>query len=43
MLKLGTMTKWGKIAAIGMVEGERYYWMVGKGGISMIPAATAEA
>ena len=27
-LLLGTKTKWGKVAAIMMLEGERYYFLV---------------
>ena len=39
---LGTLTRWGKIGAVGWV-GERYYWMVAPdGGVAMMPAATVE-
>lgn len=34
---------WGKVAAIGFLQGERYYWFIGKDDVvSMIPASTAE-
>lgn len=39
ILPLGAMTPWGKIAAVGVLSGERYYWMLDKHGtISMMPA-----
>lgn len=34
---------WGRIAAIGVTGGERYYWFVDKDGcVSMIPAFMVE-
>jgi len=45
-LPLGTKTRWGKIAAVGTVEGERYYWMIRPGkplSVAMIPAIDVEA
>lgn len=41
MLKLGTKTDYGIVIAIGWV-GERYYWMIKCGVISMIPASMVE-
>ena len=29
---------YGKIAAVGSIEGERYYWFVEGNGVSMMPA-----
>ena len=44
MLRLGQCTPWGKIAAIGIREGERFYMMVDKrGGVALIPSLVAEA
>ena len=38
ILQLGSDTQWGKIIAVGIIEGERYYWMLDKSGtISMMP------
>jgi len=43
MLLLGTKTPWGKIVAVGTVQGERYYWIEdGLGGIAMMPADVVE-
>ena len=34
---------YGKIAAVGSIGGERYYWMVSSGGaVSMMPAVVVE-
>ena len=42
-LNLGTKTKWGKITAVGITGGERYYWMVDKHGcVAMMPASVVE-
>ena len=42
-LPIGTKTQWGKIEAIGITGGERYYWMVDKYGcVAMIPAFMVE-
>ena len=33
----------GKIAAVGLVSGERYYWTVGHdGAVGMLPASVVE-
>lgn len=41
-IPLGTVIKpYGKVAAVGWV-GERYYWLVKEGCVSMIPAAVLE-
>ncbi len=44
MLSLGDTAKpYGKVVAVGMIEGERYYWFVDKHGtVSMIPAVAVE-
>jgi hypothetical protein len=43
MLKIGQMTRFGKIGAIGCREGERYYMMVDKhGSVSLIPGSIME-
>ena len=43
IIPIGTKTKWGKIAAIRTIEGERYYFMVDKdGGVAMMPANVVE-
>jgi len=44
-LSLGTkIANMGKIGAVGIIEGERYYWLVGLGGVvSMMPACVVEA
>jgi len=43
LLPCGTQTKWGKIAAVGIITGERFYWMVSaEGVISMMPADVVE-
>lgn len=42
-LSLGTQTQWGNVAMIGVLSGERYYWMVDKhGSVAMMPASTVE-
>lgn len=41
-LALGTRTQWGKIAAVGITGGERYYWMTKAGVVSMMPADVVE-
>ena len=43
IIPLGTMTKWGKIGAVQYKNGERYYMMVKKGSISLMPASVVEA
>jgi len=44
-IPLGTIVKhWGKVAAVGYISGERYYWLVDKrGSVSMMPADTVES
>jgi hypothetical protein len=40
---LGTKTRWGKIAAVGFIGGERYYWMIDRyGTVAMMPADAVE-
>lgn len=42
-LQLGTKTRWGKIAAVGFIGGERYYWMIDRyGTVAMMPADAVE-
>ena len=41
LLALGSKTKWGKVVAVGWI-GERYYWMIDKYGVSMMPASVVE-
>ncbi len=44
MLKLGDKTKeFGKVVAIGITGGERYYWFKKGNIISMIPAFMVKA
>lgn len=43
IIKLGTITEYGKVCAVGYV-GERYYWLINdKGVVSMIPAIILES
>ena len=43
MLRIGTRTRWGEIASVGITRGERYYWMVSKHGtVSMMPVGIVE-
>ncbi len=43
-LKLGTPTRWGKIASVGCRNGERYYMMVDKHKcVTLMPAGDVEA
>lgn len=42
-LNIGIKTEWGKITAVGITGGERYYWMVDKHGcVAMMPASVVE-
>jgi hypothetical protein len=43
-LPLGAVIKpYGKIAAVGLTGGERYYWLIGKhGDVVMMPADVIE-
>ena len=49
MLQIGECTQWGTVSAIGVLNGERYYWCVSEAtdrltvGVSMMPAATVES
>ena len=48
MLELGEQTKWGTVAAIGTLSGERYYWFTSPAtdkmaaAVAMLPASTVE-
>ena len=43
LIALGTKTVWGEVVAVGVIQGERYYWMIDKHGtVGMIPAVVAE-
>ena len=43
IIPLGTKTKWGKIAAVGFRDGERYYMMIDKhGSVALMPAEAVE-
>lgn len=43
-LRLGTKTVYGKIAAVGVREGERYYMIVdAQGCVTLMPAIIIEA
>ena len=35
---IGDKTPYGKVSAIGIVGGERYYWCVKNGVVSMMPS-----
>lgn len=43
-LPLGTVVNpWGPIRAVGVTDGERYYWFSkGRGDVSMMPARLVE-
>jgi hypothetical protein len=46
-LQLGRKVKgYGKVAAVGTINGERYYWLVdcreGMGAVAMLPASVLE-
>lgn len=41
MKRIGEMTPWGRIVAIGY-PGERYYWCIKAGTVSMMPACAIE-
>lgn len=44
-IAIGTKTPWGKVAAVGVLHGpppERYYWMVKRGDVAMMPASVVE-
>lgn len=43
LVRIGTMTPWGRVEAVGFVQ-ERYYWLVDKCGyVSMMPAQVVES
>lgn len=42
MLRIGASTVYGRIGAIGSIGGERYYWCIKAGVVSMIPAIAIE-
>lgn len=33
---------YGRVAAVGILSGERYYWLVKRGVVSMMPADVIE-
>jgi hypothetical protein len=41
LIKIGTTTEFGKVVAIGWI-GERYYWLIKRGVVSMLPASVVE-
>lgn len=41
-IPLGTITAWGRIEAVGVTGGERYYWMSDGRTAAMIPAFMVE-
>ena len=44
MLRLGTMTRWGKVQAVGFRDGERWYMMIDKHGVvSLMPGPVVES
>jgi hypothetical protein len=38
----GDKTRWGTVAARGILSGERYYWFIKRGVVSMMPACSVE-
>ena len=43
LVAIGTVIKpWGKVIAVGLTGGERYYWLDDNGVISMMPACEIE-
>ncbi len=43
IMPLGSRTRWGKIASVAILSGERYYFMVDKHGeVAMMPAMVVE-
>ena len=42
MLKLGSQTTFGRVRAVMFIGGERYYMMLERGVVSLIPAVTVE-
>lgn len=44
MILLGTETKFGEVVGITVTGGERYYFLIGKGGtVSLLPADVVES
>lgn len=42
-LPIGRRTPWGRVRAVGLTGGERYYWMVDERGVvAMMPASVVE-
>lgn len=41
-LQIGTKTQWGKIGAVLMTKGERYYMMTRGNNVSLMPASVVE-
>lgn len=43
VVPLGTKTKWGEVTGVSMRDGERYYFILEKGGlVSLFPADVVE-
>jgi hypothetical protein len=42
LVPLGTRTAWGKVWAVGVVDGERYYWIGRDRAVAMIPGYIVE-
>ena len=43
MLALHSQTKWGEVVMVGVLDGERYYWLEKDGDVAMLPAIVVEA
>ena len=43
MIALHSQTKWGEVVMVGVLDGERYYWLEKDGDVAMLPAITVEA
>jgi len=43
MIPLGTETPYGKVIAVGIINGERYYWFAEGLNLSMLPAVIVES
>lgn len=42
-LEIGTETQWGRVVAVGITGGERYYWIVKSNCVAMVPADVVES
>ena len=43
LVPIGAQTPWGAVSAVGMIQGERYYWLVDEhGDVAMMPACVVE-